>query len=128
MSDPKPTRLDQALDRLADGDKVSAGILFAKHLHDAFKTSAEQPATRRLYVGNLDYEATDADLKDLFRQCGEVESVEICRSPSGRSKGFGFAVYQKVEAAELAAAKLNGIQWRGRKIQVNGAKASKGNE
>ena len=46
---------------------------------------------KKIYVGNLSFETTDADLNDMFSQVGQVESAQIIRDrDTGRSKGFGF--------------------------------------
>ena len=45
---------------------------------------------KKIYVGNLSFETTDADLNDMFSQVGQIESVQIIRDrDTGRSKGFG---------------------------------------
>jgi RNA recognition motif-containing protein len=76
----------------------------------------------KLYVGNLSYEFTEAQLRELFAAHGEVTSVRILTDQvSGRSKGFGF-VEMPDEAARAAMAALNGSQAGGRAMVVNEAR------
>jgi RNA recognition motif-containing protein len=50
---------------------------------------------KKLYVGNLPFETTESDLKELFGQAGTVETVRIIADrATGRSKGFGFVEMQ----------------------------------
>ena len=78
---------------------------------------------KKIYVGNLSYQMTDADLSDLFGQIGSVESVQIITDrDTGRSKGFGFVQMSDDEAAEKAIAELNGKEVNGRALTVNEAR------
>ncbi|MBN2078955.1 MAG: RNA-binding protein [Spirochaetes bacterium] len=73
-----------------------------------------------IYVGNLSYEATENNLKELFSQHGEVLSVKIIMDQySGRSKGFGFVEMADNNAAESAIQSLDGTAVLGRNIKVN---------
>jgi cold-inducible RNA-binding protein len=77
----------------------------------------------RLYVGNLSYETTEDELRELFSTHGTVESVNlITESGSGRSKGFGFVEFRDDQEANAAIAALNGTELRGRAINVNQAR------
>lgn len=77
---------------------------------------------KRIYVGNLSYQTTEADLTDLFEQVGQVESVNIITDrDTGRSKGFGF-VEMNDEDAEKAIAQFNGTEVNGRSVTVNEAR------
>lgn len=76
----------------------------------------------RLYVGNLSYETSEAELREMFIEFGEPTSVRIITdNVSGRSKGFGF-VELPDEPAKQAIAALNGKQVKGRTITVNEAR------
>ena len=78
---------------------------------------------KKLYVGNLSYEVSDADLRQLFAQHGTVESATVIEDRStGRSKGFGFVEMSSGEEAEAAMSALNGTEFGGRTITVNEAK------
>lgn len=74
-----------------------------------------------LYVGNLPWSATETQLKDLFSQHGEVNSVNIIQDrETGRSRGFGFVEME--QGADEAVESLNGQELDGRNIKVNIAK------
>jgi len=78
---------------------------------------------KKIYVGNLSYQMTEADLSDMFTQIGAVESVQIITDrDTGRSKGFGFVQMSDDEAAEKAIAQLNGKEINGRALTVNEAR------
>jgi len=78
---------------------------------------------KKLYVGNLGYNATDADLQKLFGTHGTVESAQVINDrDTGRSKGFGFVEMTSAAEAEAAIAALNGSQHDGRALKVNEAK------
>jgi cold-inducible RNA-binding protein len=77
----------------------------------------------RLYVGNLSYDTTEAELRELFAAHGTVDSVNlITDNATGRSKGFGFVEMPNDEEAKAAIAGLNGKDLRGRTINVNEAR------
>ena len=76
---------------------------------------------KKLYVGNLPFETTESDLKDLFSQAGSVETVRLITDrDTGRSKGFGFVEMQ--EGADKAIAEMNGRDFNGRTLTVNEAR------
>ncbi len=78
---------------------------------------------KRLYVGNLPYNATDDQLKELFSGAGEVASANIIVDKmSGRSKGFGFVEMVTDEEAAKAIEMFNGKDLGGRNITVNEAR------
>lgn len=77
----------------------------------------------KLYVGNLEYEVTGDQLKELFSQAGTVvEAVVITDRNSGRSKGFGFVTMGSEEEAKKAMEALNGKKVQDRSIVVNEAR------
>jgi RNA recognition motif-containing protein len=71
-----------------------------------------------LFVNNLSYETSWQDLKDHFRQCGDVERAEVFTNAEGRSKGFGTVRFFKEKDAEAAIEKLNGQELQGRTVEV----------
>jgi len=84
-----------------------------------------EPTTERLHVGNLAYEVTEADLYDLFNGVGAVRDAEIVyHKYTQRSKGFAFVVMASVEEAKRAFQVLNGKEFMGRPMWVNGAKSA----
>jgi cold-inducible RNA-binding protein len=75
----------------------------------------------KLYVGNLSFETTETELKELFDQTGSVETVRIITDrDTGRSKGFGFVEMQ--EGGDKAIAQMNGRDFKGRALTVNEAR------
>lgn len=83
-----------------------------------------EPTTPRLYVGNLSYQVSNADLETLFAAHGSVvEASVVTQAATGRSKGFAFVEMGSVAEAKAAAAALNDHEWQGRQILVTGAKS-----
>ncbi len=76
-----------------------------------------------IYVGNLPYTTTDADLRAAFDQYGEVASAAVIMDKmTGRSKGFGFVEMPDKAQAEAAIQALDGQDFSGRNLKVNEAK------
>lgn len=76
-----------------------------------------------IYIGNLHYNANEEELKNLFKEYGEVISVTIITDKyTGRSKGFGFIEMSNDEEATRAMENLNDTEMHGRKIKVNQAR------
>ena len=76
-----------------------------------------------IYVGNLPYRATEAELDSLFAQHGQVTSARIVMDrETGRSKGFGFVEMSSDEEGRAAITALNGADLAGRAITVNEAR------
>ncbi len=77
----------------------------------------------KLYIGNLSYDTTEAELQEMFSRFGAVESVHlITDGASGRSKGFGFVEFRDDQEAKAAMTGLNGTEVRGRAVVVNEAR------
>ncbi len=77
----------------------------------------------KLFVGNLPFSTTDADLKAMFGQVGEVASANVIMDKfTGRSRGFGFVEMTNVEEAQAAIERFNGLEFQGRPLTVNQAK------
>ncbi|MBU2577670.1 RNA-binding protein [Patescibacteria group bacterium] len=78
---------------------------------------------KKLYVGGLSYNITDAQLGDIFSKAGAVTSaVVIMDKYSGRSKGFGFVEMASDEEAAKAISMFNNQEVEGRKVIVNEAR------
>lgn len=79
--------------------------------------------SKKLFVGNLSWGATDEQLRDLFSAAGTVESATIIKDKmSGRSKGFAFVEMSTEEEAQAAIEALNGKELDGRAINVSEAR------
>lgn len=77
----------------------------------------------KLYVGNLSFQTSNEDLKQLFAQAGTVESASIVEDrDTGRSRGFGFVEMASKEEGEAAIAQFNGQEFGGRPLTVNEAR------
>ena len=100
------------------------GIRPSKNNNRQDRVSApKQPVSnRRLYVGNLSYEATESDLEDVFKGIGEVNSVEIIYNPrTHKSKGYAFVEMKKMEDAIRSVDILHNQPFMGRNLLVSGA-------
>jgi len=75
-----------------------------------------------LYVGNLPFSATEAEIRSLFEQHGQVEAVKIVTDrDTGRPRGFGF-VDMPADDAQNAIQQMNGCEMNGRPLRVNEAR------
>ncbi|MBN9122145.1 MAG: RNA-binding protein [Planctomycetes bacterium] len=78
-------------------------------------------STKNLYVGNLPFTTTQADLEQLFGQYGTVTKAQVISDrETGRSRGFGFV--EMSSGADEAVAAMNGAEYQGRRLTVNEAK------
>jgi RNA recognition motif-containing protein len=78
---------------------------------------------KKLYVGNLSYTVTSANLEELFSQFGQVRSAQVIEDrDTGRSKGFAFVEMDNDNAARDAIAALHDKEYEGRPLTVNEAK------
>jgi hypothetical protein len=79
-------------------------------------------AMKRMYVGNLPFSSTEADVRALFSRFGDVGTINLIHDrETGRPRGFGFVEMQP-EAASKAMVELNGAEFSGRTLKVNEAK------
>lgn len=77
----------------------------------------------RLYVGNLSFNATGEDLREIFSATGTVEDAIIVTRPGGgRPRGFGFVTMSTEAEGEEAIRQLDGQEVGGRALKVNVAK------
>jgi RNA recognition motif-containing protein len=76
-----------------------------------------------IYVGNLLFDVSDNDLKEVFEAYGQVTEVRLIMDKfSGKSKGFGFVEMPSKDEAEKAIEEMNGKEFMGRAMNVNEAK------
>ena len=79
--------------------------------------------SKKLYVGNLGYNVSSDDLRQLLSAFGAVNSAEVVQDrETGRSKGFGFVEMGSNDEADKAISELNGKDHGGRALTVNEAK------
>jgi len=72
----------------------------------------------KLYVGNLSWEATWMDLKDLFREAGNVLRADVVADKEGRSRGFGTVLFATTREAARAIQLFNDHEHQGRPLDV----------
>ncbi|MFM7521619.1 MAG: RNA recognition motif domain-containing protein [Planctomycetota bacterium] len=78
---------------------------------------------RKIYVGNLPWSTTSADLEAIFSPHGAVRSAEVISDrETGRSRGFGFVEMETDEGLQAAISALNGHEMNGRPLTVNEAR------
>jgi len=76
-----------------------------------------------IYVANIPFKATEAELKGLFEQFGEVSSAKIILDKfTQRSRGFGFVEMADDSSAQSAISQLNGFDFMGKNLVVNEAR------
>ena len=76
-----------------------------------------------IFVGNLPFTASESDLRGIFAEYGEIESVAIITDrDTGRSRGFGFVELSADARSQHAIRDLDGMDLDGRNIKVNEAK------
>lgn len=78
---------------------------------------------KNIYVGNLDYNVTEDQLRQTFSAYGQVDNVTILRNrDTGQPRGFGFVEMANDEEADKAIAGVNGTQLGSRNLTVNEAR------
>jgi RNA recognition motif-containing protein len=83
----------------------------------------QKEGTVNIYVGNLSFDATEEDVREVFEAFGKVESAKIVQDKySGRSRGFGFVEMPSEDEAKAAISGLNGKEVKGRALSVNEAR------
>ncbi|KAL1968177.1 hypothetical protein VTN77DRAFT_2012 [Rasamsonia byssochlamydoides] len=109
----------QAATRL-DGSPVGDNLHLVAKISDPSKRQERQGPVhegREIHVSNLDWKATENDLKELFSKYGQVEVARIPTKVDGGSKGFGFIVFSSKEEAN-AALEMDQKEFRGRPLHV----------
>jgi RNA recognition motif-containing protein len=87
------------------------------------KDVKESNTMKNIFVGNLDFAATDAEVRSLFERFGAVERVNLVTDrDTGRPRGFAFVEMTDDQQAEQAIAALNGKDLNGRSLNVNEAR------
>jgi hypothetical protein len=104
-------------------EEVSCLVFFDSAIVITNALSSRELTVMNIYVGNLPYSITDADLRETFSQYGSVDQVNLITDKfSGESKGFGFVEMNSNSEADAAIKALNGTDLKGRNITVNQAK------
>ncbi|KAI9328836.1 hypothetical protein BDR26DRAFT_808192, partial [Obelidium mucronatum] len=77
-----------------------------------------EPNPSAVFITNLPYIIAWQDMKDLFRQAGNVTRADVHSGPDGRSKGTGIVGFETPTDAQNAISMFNGYEWHGRKLEV----------
>jgi len=94
---------------------------------NSIRGEQDNPLSSKLYVGNLSFDSTEQDLRDLFSQHGTVDSVAVITDrETGRPRGFAFVEMSEASAAQDAIRALDGNDFAGRNIKVNEAQDRRG--
>jgi RNA recognition motif-containing protein len=76
-----------------------------------------------IYIGNLSFQATEEDIREVFAEYGTVKRVSLPTDrETGRKRGFAFVEMQSETEEDAAIAELDGAEWMGREIRLNKAK------
>ncbi|XP_041044837.1 RNA-binding protein 34 [Carcharodon carcharias] len=95
---------------IQSGFHIRVDLASRSNFHDQRKS---------IFLGNLSYEIGEDEVRDHFSECGEIESVRIVRDRvSGMGKGFGYVLFQSMDAVTLAL-QLNNSELKGRKVRVS---------
>jgi cold-inducible RNA-binding protein len=85
--------------------------------------SIKKESMKNIYVGNLDYNVTEQELRETFEAYGQVDNVTIMRDrDTGQPRGFGFVEMSNDEEAQKAITGTNGTQLGARNLNVNAAR------
>jgi cold-inducible RNA-binding protein len=77
----------------------------------------------KLYVGNLSFDVTENDLRNMISEHGPVNEINVVMDKmTGRARGFAFVTMNTEEGAKAAIQALNGKEWKGRALTVNEAR------
>ena len=78
---------------------------------------------KNIFVGNLDFAATESSIRSLFEPYGNIDRVNLVTDrDTGRSRGFAFVEMSDASQADQAIASLNGVNLDGRNLNVNEAR------
>mmetsp|Transcript_3222 Transcript_3222/g.3620 ORF Transcript_3222/g.3620 Transcript_3222/m.3620 type:complete len:205 (-) Transcript_3222:17-631(-) len=98
-------KLDKELEPEASGDAAGETV------------DREEADSRSIFIGNVDYDATYADLKEIFEACGTVNRVKIASDKAGNPKGFAYLEFVEPDAVQIAL-NLDGTELNGRALKV----------
>ena len=77
----------------------------------------------KLYIGNLPFDISEGDLRNMLSEHGPVNEITVIMDKvTGRARGFAFATMNTPEGANAAILALNGKDWKGRALTVNEAR------
>ena len=104
-----------------DGHEIEDGLKLVAKISDPKQKQNRTGATeegREVYIKNIDWAASEADIEQYCSRYGKVESIRIIRRPDGFSKGFGYVVYSSPEEASAASEAMHSQVYMSRKLHV----------
>jgi len=114
---------------VSSSSKMANQVREISAVKDQQMKEAAEKSARSVFVGNIPYEASDEQLKDIFSQAGPVLSFRLVYDrETGKPKGYGFCEYKDTETAQSAMRNLNGTEIHGRQLRVDSAASQKGSE
>lgn len=106
----------------AEVKKINNNLIILMNNSDIDVSEQDDIDETKLYVGNIDYAASESELAAHFAKYGQIDMVNIPLDRyTGRARGFGFVTFKKATDA-LKAMGLDGSEFKGRQIQVNFAR------
>ncbi|KAJ6257919.1 hypothetical protein Dda_7709 [Drechslerella dactyloides] len=96
------------------------GFTLVSKLSDPGKKQERSGAVhegREVFIRNIDYSATEAEVRELFGKYGSIDSIRLVSKGKGNHSGFGFLDYETAESAQ-ASLELDGQKFKGRKLMV----------
>ena len=81
-----------------------------------------------IYIGNLSFQASEEDIRDVFAEYGEVTRISLpIDRETGRKRGFAFVDMADDSKEDQAISELDGAEWLGRELRVNKARPRNNN-
>lgn len=102
--------------RVANAEEESSPA--AKTEAPAGATPNEDPTPHGVFIRNIVFDASEANLQEAFEHYGPVNKTIIARDARGMSKGYGFVFFESAEAKQKAIEEANGSFWHGRRLIV----------
>ena len=83
------------------------------------KSGSKGPKTEySIFVGNISYNCTENDLKNFFKDCGQIADIRLAKKENGKLKGFAHVDFENKESMDKAL-KKNGIELHGRTLKID---------
>src|ERR1700722_4947700 len=120
----RPAILPHAFDcSPAPAARWPTSLRFSAEVSHSQIAQLEAIRLKNIFVGNLDFNTSEEELRQMFEAHGQVDRVSIMTDrDTGRSRGFGFVEMTNAEEGDKAIAALNGTQVGGRTLNVNEAR------
>ncbi|KAI9014138.1 RNA binding motif protein 39b [Hyaloraphidium curvatum] len=107
------TLTESEKNRLAEAEKAAQALAAGISVGGRYGTPVS-----RLYIGNVHFNLTEVDIRQVFEPFGPVESVSLHLETDGRSKGYAFVQFKHTDDARKALEQMNGFELAGRQLKV----------